>query len=215
MAPRNRRGPSAGGPRCRRWSAQGGPGRGGLGSVCPACEGRRPHAPSARKCVRRTSGDPLRAGRGAEGGVRRAGRVGVTSGGACSACEGRRPRAPSARLWVRRIGGDPLRAGRGRGRWRGRNACGEEALASVRFRGGEARRPPTQKARRGVRRASGRFSAPPCQSMPVRRARIISSASRMMREISSSQVGMSLISPATMPQDQTPASISPCCITFG
>lgn len=53
------------------------------------------------------------------------------------------------------------------------------------------------------------------QSKPVRRLRISVSASAMMRSISSRQLGMSLIRPATMPHDQAPASNSPRCITAG
>ena len=37
----------------------------------------------------------------------------------------------------------------------------------------------------------------------------------MIRSISSLQVGISLIKPATIPQDQAPESIAPSCITFG
>ena len=50
---------------------------------------------------------------------------------------------------------------------------------------------------------------------PASRRLMIASASAMMRSISSLQVGTSWISPATMPHDHAPASISPCCITFG
>lgn len=46
-------------------------------------------------------------------------------------------------------------------------------------------------------------------STPARRLRMMSSASAMIRSISSWQVGISWIRPATMPQLQAPASMSP------
>src|SRR5579883_1248499 len=49
----------------------------------------------------------------------------------------------------------------------------------------------------------------------ARRLAMISSASRMVRSISSLTVGMSRIRPATMPHDQAPASISPCFMMRG
>ena len=46
-------------------------------------------------------------------------------------------------------------------------------------------------------------------SMPSKRSRTIASASRMMRETSSAQLGMSWIRPCTWPADQMPSSESP------
>src|SRR5690606_6686848 len=56
-----------------------------------------------------------------------------------------------------------------------------------------------------------------CQAATIfaRRFVMISSASPMIRSISSLKVGMSWIRPATMPQLQAPASTSPCCMTRG
>src|SRR5579883_2156341 len=50
---------------------------------------------------------------------------------------------------------------------------------------------------------------------PVRRCRMMRSASLMMRSISSFTVGTSWIRPTTMPQLQAPASMSPSIITLG
>lgn len=50
---------------------------------------------------------------------------------------------------------------------------------------------------------------------PARRCRMIASACAMIRSISSLQVGTSRTSPATMPHDQTPASIAPSIMIFG
>ncbi len=50
---------------------------------------------------------------------------------------------------------------------------------------------------------------------PASRLRMIASASRMIVSISSLTVGMSWISPATMPQDHTPDSISPSVMMRG
>ena len=52
-------------------------------------------------------------------------------------------------------------------------------------------------------------------SMPSSRCRIRNSASATMPSISSLQVGMSWINPATRPQLQAPESMSPSSITFG
>ena len=81
-------------------------------------------------------------------------------------------------------------------------------------------------ARRGVglgtttnpgTRASGeaRPTIPYAATAPPSRRRMISSASPMIRSISSLTLGTSWMSPATMPQLHAPASISPCCITRG
>ena len=58
-------------------------------------------------------------------------------------------------------------------------------------------------------------SGPQAFRKPVRRWRMIWSASAMIVSIKSLQVGMSWISPATMPQDQAPASISPSIMIRG
>src|SRR5690606_748520 len=62
--------------------------------------------------------------------------------------------------------------------------------------------------------APAHFSAQAARK-PSRRLRMISSASETRRSISSLQVGMSWMRPATMPQLQAPASISPPCMTRG
>ena len=62
-----------------------------------------------------------------------------------------------------------------------------------------------------IRRESGVAN----YAMDARRSCIKVSASDTMRSIKSLQLGMSLISPATMPQDQAPASISPSCSMRG
>ena len=63
------------------------------------------------------------------------------------------------------------------------------------------------------------WSAETCRlhpaSAPFRRVRMMSSAWAMMRSTSSRTVGTSWMSPATMPQDQTPASIWPSCMIRG
>ena len=51
--------------------------------------------------------------------------------------------------------------------------------------------------------------------MPSSRRAMIASASPMMRSTSSWQLGTSRMSPATMPHDHAPASISPFCMTLG
>src|SRR5262245_61247970 len=61
---------------------------------------------------------------------------------------------------------------------------------------------------------AGGFTSTPSRK-PVKRWRMICSASNMMRSISSFTVGTSLIRPTTMPQLQAPASMSPSTITFG
>src|SRR5690606_5332979 len=58
-------------------------------------------------------------------------------------------------------------------------------------------------------------SSPQPLSMALRRSRIMPAASAMMRSISCCTVGTSLIRPATMPQDQAPASISPVFMMRG
>ena len=66
-----------------------------------------------------------------------------------------------------------------------------------------------------------RWSETPCANStqafknPPSRLLMISSAPDMIRSISSLQVGMSSMRPATMPHDQAPASMSPSCMMRG
>ena len=59
------------------------------------------------------------------------------------------------------------------------------------------------------------FAWPAPSRNPTSRSRMMRSASAMMRSINSFTVGTSLIRPATMPQLQAPASISPSIMTLG
>src|SRR2546427_13038297 len=83
-----------------------------------------------------------------------------------------------------------------------------------------------RKKEQGKRLAMGRstLSHPVCVSpvkmggqraRPANRSLISAWAWSMMPEISCWTVGTSLIRPATMPQDQTPASMSPSCMMRG
>ena len=54
-----------------------------------------------------------------------------------------------------------------------------------------------------------------CQEAALRRSAIISSACCIILSIRPFTVGRSLIKPATIPQDQTPTSTCPSCMTFG
>ena len=53
------------------------------------------------------------------------------------------------------------------------------------------------------------------QEAVLRRSAIINSACCIILSIRSCTVGRSLIKPATIPQDQTPSSTCPPCMTFG
>ncbi len=66
---------------------------------------------------------------------------------------------------------------------------------------------------RAVRRRVG--GSPYAAIAPPSRRRMMSSASPMIRSMSSFTPGTSWMSPATKPQLHAPASMSPCCITRG
>src|SRR5690606_38103573 len=72
-----------------------------------------------------------------------------------------------------------------------------------------------QRAAQVKRGIETHVSSPQPLSMALRRSRIMPSASAMMRSTSCCTVGTSRISPATMPQDQAPASISPVFMMRG
>ena len=162
------------------------------GQRCQRCNSARPKRPRARR-----SGQPH--GRSLPGGSRSGRRGWLIAVGAGAehrpTLDGRFP--PNAdpvegtnSPELSRFGGDLPISGFFRGR-------------SPSF-AGECRRDPSRPAKRAQ-----------AASMPSSRWRISASASVMMRSISSLHVGMSWISPATMPQDQTPISISPSSITLG